>query len=440
MAYTFVNYYSLTAAAYASRVTAGTIEPQSFYLTTQTESGVTTKKLYLGTMLLNDADAIAAAVARIAQNESDIAAIQTTLSGLATVATSGAAADVSITDTAGNFSSTDVEGALAELASATGGGIATKTVYMTDNETPGADYVKTYKIYQGSSGSSSSPVQGELIGAINIPKDMVATEGQLVTVTSAGHVIDQAGTDITSTVTGTIPTVAADTLFIMMSVANGDQFFINVEDLIDTYQGSGDVGTVSSGVAIHIANGVVSATVVTLDGTKLDAGSVALAKLATSVQTSLGKADTAVQSVTTGATAGTIAVDGTDIAVYGLAAVATSGDAADVDIADTGSHFTATTVEGALAELATAISGIGTQISTAITTAIEALDSSQTATSGYALTGITQADGVLSAKSEVELTAENISVKSTVASELSASDVDDALTAIMNHIRWQDLT
>lgn len=440
MAYTFVNYYTLSGAAYAARVSAGTIEPQSFYLVTTTEGGVPTVKLYLGTILLNDADAIAAAVARIAQNEADISAIETTLSNLAEVATSGAAEDVSILDTAGNFTSTNVEGALAELAAASGGGIATKTVYMTDNETPGADYTKTYKIYQGSSGSSASPVQGELIGAINIPKDMVATEGQLVTVTSAGHVIDQSGTDITSTVTGTIPTVAADTLFIMMSVANGDQFFINVEDLIDTYQGSGDVGTVTSGVAINIANGVVSATVVTLDGTKLDAGSVALAKLATSVQTSLGKADSAVQSVTTGATAGTIAVDGTDVAVYGLAAVATSGDAADVDIADTGSHFTATTVEGALAELATAISTIGTQISTAITTAIEALDSSQTATSGYALTGITQTNGVLTAKTEVELTAENISVKGTLATELGESDVDGALAELLNHVVWRTLT
>ena len=433
---TFVNYYNLTAAAYASRVSAGTIEPQSFYLTTETVDNVTKKKLYLGTLLLNDADAIAAAVARIAQNESDIASINSALSNLATVASTGAAADVSITDSGSYFSSTNVEGALQELAQSTGGGVSSKTVYMTDNETPGTGMEKVYKIYQGSSGSSSSPVVSELVGVINIPKDMVATAGELVTVTSAGHVINQAGTDITSQVTGTIPTVAADTLFIMMSVANGDQFFIAVGELIDTYQGSGDVGTVSTGVEITVSNGVIYATVKTLDGSKLDAGSVALAKLASGVQTSLGKADTAVQSVVEGSTAGAISVDGTTVPVHGLSNVATSGAASDVSITDSGSYFTSGTVEGALQEAGAAIAGIGGDIDTKIA----ALDSSQTATSGYALTGITETDGKLTAKSEVELTAENISVKSTAAQEYNASDVDDALLEILDHITWQDLS
>lgn len=44
------------------------------------------------------------------------------ITGLATVATSGEADDVSITDAGGYFSSTNVEGALAELAAGSSGG------------------------------------------------------------------------------------------------------------------------------------------------------------------------------------------------------------------------------------------------------------------------------------------------------------------------------
>lgn len=48
--------------------------------------------------------------------------------------------------------------------------------------------------------------------------------------------------------------------------------------------------------------------------------------------------------------------------ITGLAAVATSGEADDVSIADAGGYFTATNVEDALAELAVSISGGGTQV------------------------------------------------------------------------------
>lgn len=61
---------------------------------------------------------------------------------------------------------------------------------------------------------------------------------------------------------------------------------------------------------------------------------VTLGKLASGVQTSLGLADSAVQSIAEGATHGTISVDGSDVAVNltGLADVATSGAASDVSI------------------------------------------------------------------------------------------------------------
>lgn len=48
--------------------------------------------------------------------------------------------------------------------------------------------------------------------------------------------------------------------------------------------------------------------------------------------------------------------------ISGLVAVATSGEADDVAITDTGGFFTSSNVEGALAELANAASAGGTQV------------------------------------------------------------------------------
>lgn len=48
--------------------------------------------------------------------------------------------------------------------------------------------------------------------------------------------------------------------------------------------------------------------------------------------------------------------------ISGLAAVATSGAAANVSITDSGGYFTSDDVEGALAELAASISSSGTQV------------------------------------------------------------------------------
>lgn len=70
-------------------------------------------------------------------------------------------------------------------------------------------------------------------------------------------------------------------------------------------------------------------------------GTVTKAKLASGVQTSLGLADSAVQSIATGTTNGTISVDGTEVAVAGLGTAAY-----------TASTAYATSAQGALADSA----------------------------------------------------------------------------------------
>ena len=75
------------------------------------------------------------------------------------------------------------------------------------------------------------------------------------------------------------------------------------------------------------------------------AGGIPKTDLASAVQTSLGKADTAVQSVAEGTTNGTIAVDGEDVPVHGLGSAAytesSAYDAAGAASSAVGTHNTA---------------------------------------------------------------------------------------------------
>jgi len=86
------------------------------------------------------------------------------------------------------------------------------------------------------------------IGEINIPVDMVATSGQLYVATAAD-------TDL----------VEGDT-YIKMTIANGAPFYIPVQELIDVYVGT----NVQTGIQINVVDGVISATIRTLDGALLD--------------------------------------------------------------------------------------------------------------------------------------------------------------------------
>lgn len=196
------------------------------------------------------------------------------IADLASVATSGAAGDISIVDTGNYYSATNVEGALQEI-----GNNMTTAGAVTVTETAGSGNVlKVYTLTQ----------RGATIGTINIPKDLVATSGEIV---------NSDGTN-----SGT---------FLKLVIANSDPIYINVASLIE-YNGVVDSDEIDFTDTNHQISG------------NLKVGSIAKNKLAASVQTSLGKADTAVQpsGITEGATNGTIAVNGTDVAVHGLGTAA----------------------------------------------------------------------------------------------------------------------
>lgn len=138
--------------------------------------------------------------------------------------------------------------------------------------------------------------------AIDIPKDMVVKSGEVVT-NPAGQT---AGT------------------YLVLTLANAteDKVYINVGSLIEyVTSGSKDGDQIKINVS---SDHKVTAT--------LSNGSVTKAQLVTEVQTSLDKADSALQkaSITTGTTNGTIGVSGEDIKVNGLGSAAyTNADAYD---------------------------------------------------------------------------------------------------------------
>lgn len=115
------------------------------------------------------------------------------------------AAEIAVEDTAGNFDGTNVETVLAELATMISG--AGSDAEVTVTKTTGGvsdDYVYRYTFSQG-----GTPITN---GTIDIMKDMVATEGEIV-YPSVEHPITIDGQQVTS---GT---------YIMLTIANGDPFY-----------------------------------------------------------------------------------------------------------------------------------------------------------------------------------------------------------------------
>lgn len=257
-------------------------------------------------------------------------------SELVAVAKSGEAGDVSIEDEGGYFTSDNVEGALAELAQASSGGVASKTVWFTDDSAGQSAYAKVYKLYQGAHAPDAQTDPATLIGTINIPKDMVVQSGSVV-VNPTGQ---PAGT------------------YIELVIQNqAEPLYINVADLVDDYTAASGATQVQLAIsatneisATLVAGGVgttelASSAVTTakiddeaVTTAKIDDEAVTEAKLSQAVQTKLN-APVGVTAVAEGTTNGTVSVttNGTtaDVAVHGLGTAAYAATTA-FDAAGTG--------------------------------------------------------------------------------------------------------
>ena len=201
--------------------------------------------------------------------------------------------------------------AINEVADAVGAA-ETAGAVTVDTSSTTAGMAKSYTIKQG----------GATVATIDIPKDMVVSSGT-VEVDPEDH---DPGT------------------YLVLTLANAtnDKVYISVGSLVDIYTAQQSATkvqlTINPGtreISATLVAGSVTATELASNAVvtaKIADGNVTKAKLATDVQTSLGKADTALQasSITTGGANGTIAVGGTDVAVKGLgsAAYRTAGSAA----------------------------------------------------------------------------------------------------------------
>lgn len=182
--------------------------------------------------------------------------------------------------------------------------LTTDSVVTITTDTTTEGMAKTYTVKQGTT----------KIGTIDIPKDMVVESGKVVV----------------------NPEGQAEGTYIELTLANkdSDKLYINVGTLVDIYTAVQNATQVQ--LAIDSATREISATIVAgsitetelaanaVTTAKIKDGNVTLAKLATSVQTSLGKADSALQSsdIATGSSNGTISVKGSDVSVKGLASAA----------------------------------------------------------------------------------------------------------------------
>lgn len=225
------------------------------------------------------ADANKAALDQITGTEGIDKKIKDAVDGINT--TIGSTADLKTTEKG------TVVGAINEVKAATETLNTASKVTVTSD-----DVARVYKIYQGGS------AEDNLVGTINIGKDLVVKSGEVKEVAEKGTCL-------------------------VLTLTSDDVVEIPVSTLIDIYTAAGAAKEVQ--VAIDPTTKVVSATLVDAGVTTAKIANLAVTKgkLEQAVQDSLGKADSAVQTVVEGATDGTVAVDGTDVAVHGFAAVKT---------------------------------------------------------------------------------------------------------------------
>lgn len=275
-----VNYYLISAEKWE---TLETKDSKSFYLVGGTD-------LYLGTIKLSNASDVATAVSNIAKNAEDITTINEALEALkgdgddsianmidaaideydeefAAVAKSGAATDVTYTDTTGKLDSTNVGAAIAEVMGKIQQSAGAGEIEVVKQESAEEGFSATYYVTQG----------GVQAGAkINIPKDYFAKDASVKTVAEenkpvAGYKVGQKYIDIEVNVVDNTETTK--------------HLYILCDDVITPYTVKANATQVQ--LAISDSN-EISATIV--------AGSITSDELDTTINESIAKANSALQA------------------------------------------------------------------------------------------------------------------------------------------------
>lgn len=246
-----------------------TKEATTFYLT---ESN-----LYLGALKLTSANDVAAAVTRIAANETDIDNIQAELTKLA--------GDASVDGSIAKMIADAIKVVIDDLGDVDNLTTTNKTVVGAINEVKEsvstAQSVGAVTVEPDSTGLIYTVKQGnEVVGTINIPKDMVVQSGSIE--------VDPEG--------------QLEGTYIKLVLANVDEpLYINVGTLVDIYTAKANATQVqiaidsnSREISASIVAGSIGTTELADDAVttaKIADANVTKAKLSTALQGSIDKAD-----------------------------------------------------------------------------------------------------------------------------------------------------
>ena len=332
------------------------------------------------------------------------------------------AAEIPIADSNNKFLATNVEDALTELASAiTGTGTAGEVTIVKRNGTganaPDTDMLVSYDVKQG----------GILVDTINIPKDLVAVSGEIV----SSYTDDQSQTH-----TGT---------FIKLTIQNGSPFYIDVADLIEynTFTSTDEVVFTDSNHSVSAAIGTVAANKIIYKTAAQNSGT------AVYVSDALDAANNLAATVSGGTSPLSLQViqgsNGKISSVSGSIASGTYdayGAAANV-LGQDGDASTAPTVYGvkaALNNLSTYVSGLDTTVTAASvnSSSVVTLTNKIVQTDGLISTSGTPIDLAVVAKTGA---ASNVSLADT-GSYYTATNVEAAFAEIYNDLNtaltWQN--
>ena len=267
----------------------------------------------------------------VATNASDISDIQTDIGNMSDLA-------------AGLYNQGDTEDLVTALNNINSRMASNGAVTISDATTT-TGYLKSYTFSQF----------GSTIGVIDIPKDLVVESGQVRTITETtdGH---------------------APGTYIVLTLANdaSTTIWIPVTSLIDIYTPEQNATQIqlavsnSNVISAEIVDGSVDTAALgskAVTAAKIADGTITKSQLASDVTDALDLAESGVQSVTEGATNGTIAVDGTDVAVHGLGTAAYTASTA-YDAAGTAQSLVTNLANGAVATNTTNISTNTTNIGT----------------------------------------------------------------------------
>ena len=354
-------------------------------------------------------------------------------------------------------------GDFAEVGSTVSAAIVKLANDIKTAQSAGVVTVSTETTTEGMSKSYTFTQNGQQITVIDIPKDMVVSGGEVVK--------DPAG--------------QAPGTYICLTLANAaqDKLYINATNLVDVYtaaEGAAEVQLAFGGVngyevSATLVDGGVSTTKIAeaaVTTSKIADKNVTKAKLEQTVQDSLGKADTAVQTVAEGTANGEILVDGAAVKVHGLGSAAYqnsdafdgAGTAAGVKAELLGDETTpaAETIRGVkkavekeVTDRTTAVSGVtekvtaletkvdealgdGGNVATQIKTAIGKLNAEKAAATGKAISKITQADGIITEIEELDVAGLIATAKTEAIDAAAADATSKANTAETNAKKYAD--